>query len=108
MIIYIIDYSCKRVGVVQFFFHHQAYIGSETSQKHTFAYVHWKQLHEMHNWFGSSAIVCTNSYEAPSACCCIPVSRLFCRCASIVKYVNFNNYSETVFVATPVPFKYTH
>ena len=103
-----IDYSCKRVGVVQFFFHHQVYIGSETSQKHTFAYVHWKQLHEMHNWFATSAIVCTNSYEAPSACCFIPVSRLFCRCASIVKNVNFNNYSETVFVATPVPFKHTH
>ena len=70
-------------------------------------YVHWKQLHEQHDWYGSSAVVCTNSFESPSACSFIPVLHLFCRCASIIKIVKFINYSETVFTASPVLFKYT-
>lgn len=104
-----IDYGCKQVGVVQYFFQHKLYseLGDETVSQHTFAYVRWKQLHEHRDWCGTSATVCTNVFEFPSACCFIPVQRIFCRCAYITLPVRFRDSTETVFVASPVLLKYS-
>ena len=75
----------------------------------TFAYVQWKLLHEQHNWLGTSAVVhvCANTSEFPSECCYVPVQKISCRCAYIIMLVQFANYTERVFIATPVPIKYS-
>lgn len=71
-----------------------------------FAYVQWKELHNRYDWYGSSATVCVNIFEFTSACCFSPVQRITHRCANITMPVNLNGFTETVFIACPIAFKY--
>ena len=104
-----IDYSKMGVGIIQYFIEHLLHYelnGNRIQEKHVFAYVRWKELHCYHDWYGSSATVCANMFEYPAACCYLPVQRIACRCASIVMPVDFNELTETVFIACPIALKY--
>ena len=105
-----IDYTTMRVGVVQYFLHHTlSYCtDNETKQdEHLFAYVRWKELHPCHDFYGVSATVCVDMFHFYDACCFLPVQRIACRCACITMPVNLNTVTETVFIASPVPLKYS-
>ena len=103
-----IDYSRMNVGVVQYFFKHRtkSYIsgGQVKESEHIFAYVKWKQSHPHQDWFGISATVCLNMNEAFSMCSFLPVQRI---CAFCVLDVDINGITENVFVAVPVPIKFS-
>ena len=86
-----INYNRKSVGVIQYFVEHQLHYesnGKITQEQHVLAYVHWKELHCSHNWFGSSATVCTNMFAGSAACSFLPVQRIAHRCANIVLPTN--------------------
>ena len=101
------------VGEVQYFIKHSIKVGVDNShgeiknESHVFAYVHWKKLHEHQNWFGASAIVCLDIIEEPNACCFIPAQRIYARCAFAQLPVTFPNHVETVFIACPLPIRYS-
>ena len=107
-----IDYSERRVGTVQFFlqhtieFHNEVSTGTENC-KHLFCYVLWKQISSNWNYFGQSAIVCTNSYELPSACSFLPAQRILAKCAHTVIPLNLGSHEQSYFVACPIPLKCT-
>ena len=97
--------SRMEVGVVQYFLLHETTIvNSSISEskkvKHLFAYVEWKEHHSNVDWFGASATVCTDMYRDSSF---IPAQRIACRCAHALMPVNFG----TVFVASPLPIRYS-
>ena len=101
--------SRMEVGVVQYFLLHETTIvNSSISEskkvKHLFAYVEWKEHHSNVDWFGASATVCTDMYRDSSF---IPAQRIACRCAHALMPVNFGSHSETVFVASPLPIRYS-
>ena len=56
--------------------------------------------------YGASATVCSTMFEIPTACCYLPVQRIFCRCAFIIMPVTFLDLPENVFIACPVSLKY--
>lgn len=107
-----IDYSKKNVGVIQFFIQHSySYCTSGNSEvkkeEHIFAYVRWKEIHPCHDYYGVSATVCIDMFEPLNSCCFLPVQRISSRCAYIILPVNLNNITETVFIACPIPLKYS-
>lgn len=106
-----IDYSRMRVGVVQFYFKHSIVLYDEQQRKknleHIFACVYWKQKHPREDWFGISATVCVNMFEPLSACNFIPIQRINKKCAHCVIDVDFFGTVESVFIACPLPFKYS-
>lgn len=94
-----IDYSQKRVGVIQFFLLHSLEVfkqntGENSVEKlvHLLAYVRWNKLHPESNWFGQSSIVTINMMELPDACCYMPIKRISNVCAMPVK---FTHHTET-------------
>ena len=106
-----IDYSYKRVGIVQFYFKHSVELldkQSSTSFKlqHIFACTYWKQWHSEEEWFGSSATVCLNTFEPLSMFNFIPVERIANKCAHCVTDIIVNGTKQTVFVASSVPVKF--
>ena len=72
---------------------------------HLFACVKWKTLHTHYDWFGSSVTVCENIEELESTNF-MPVQRIARRCAYISMPVNFDSFTETVFIACPITLKY--
>ena len=107
-----INYSRMRVGVVQYYFKHYAIVCSQNNIKEKkyihFACVHWKQRHPNEDWFGNSATVCFDMYESPSVFSFIPVQIIANKCA----YCNLTleiipNVPEKLFVACPVPVRYS-
>lgn len=99
-----IDYSKMRVGVIQYFVQHELLYESTTSteiakEEHVFAYVRWKELHPR--------CFCYCMFHARSSCCFLPVQRIACRCAHAVMPVTISNVTETLFIACPIPFKYS-
>ena len=103
-----IDNGIMQVGVIQYFLvHYLIFMENNDKVKHVFAYVLWKQPHRNRDYFGTSAIVCEQSFEQPNACCFIPVQRIACRCAHATMPVKFDDITETVFVACPIQIKYT-
>ena len=106
-----------NVGEVQFYLKHsiktrqQACCDPQT-ESYAFAYVNWRKLHRHYNWFGVSAKVCVDCFELPSACCFVPVQRIYARCAYTELPISFPledglTQAETVFVACPLPVKYS-
>lgn len=107
-----IDSSKMHVGVVQYFMQHELSYRADTAtdinkEEHIFAYVRWKELHPCYDFYGVSATVCIDMFHASSCCCFLPVQRIACRCAHVIMPVNLNSVTETVFIACPVPLKYS-
>ena len=107
-----------NVGEVQYYIKHsiktvQYPTSTPKNETYIFAYVHWKKLHQHQNWFGVSAKVCLADglFEDPDACCFMPVQRIYARCAHSEMPVQFpienGTQLETVFVACPLPLKYS-
>lgn len=99
-----------QVGVVQYFLQYETTIVDNTElQKvlHLFAYVEWKQRHPNFDWFGISATVCINMFENSSSSNFIPVQRIACRCTHVLAPIDFPNIRETVFIASPIPIRYS-
>ena len=101
-----------NVGELQYYIKHsiktvQYPTSTPKNVTYIFAYVHWKKLHQHQNWFGMSAKVCL----APDACCLMPVKRIYARCAHTEMPVQFpienGTQLKTVFVAYPLPLKYS-
>ena len=113
-----IDYTNKRIGVVQYFILHTIEFfkvnmdGTTSNQeteklKHLFCFVHWKKKHPRANWHGISAVLCDDSFELPDACCFIPIQRISNKCAFVKIKIQFSeSYEDSVFVACPLPIKY--
>ena len=78
----------------------------EIKYKYIFCKMKWKALHPRYNWFGSSAIVCYNSFESYSCCCFMPVQRIAARCVTTFLPVTFDFCTESVFIASPIPLHY--
>lgn len=106
-----IDYSRMKVGRVQYFIRHQAIFvdsdGSIKESQHIFACVSWKQSHPHLDWFGISATVCLNMNEAFSMCSFLPVQRIHAVCAHSILDIEINGPKENVFIAVPVPMKFS-
>ena len=106
-----IDYTQKRVGVIQFFLTNTLELSSEDGAiqklEHMFAYVRWMKLHPDSNWFGQSAIVSIDIMELPDACCFMPIQRIANVCAHARIPIEFTSHTETVFIACPLPLKYS-
>lgn len=100
-----IDYSRKRIGVVQYYLRHSIIFkqidGTDEHVEHIFACVIWKQQHANAEWFGISATICLNSNEPSSMCSYIPIQRIHDLCAHCLLELNVLGYNETVFVAVP-------
>ena len=106
-----------NVGEVQLYIKHSIKIRQQPScdpqtECYAFAYVNWRKLHQHCNWFGVSARVCIDSFEQPSAFCFVPVQRIYARCAYAELPISFPledglTQVETVFVACPIPVKYS-
>ena len=104
----LIDNRRMQVGIIQFFVvHNLTFMINNEKVRHIWAYVHWKQSHRNRDYFGRSAIVCEESVEECSACCFIPVQRIACRCAYATMPVQFEDITETVFIACPIQMKYS-
>jgi len=106
------DYSIKmRIGQVQYFCKHQSVISMPDKEnqdnEHMLAYVKWHQKHSHDDWYGTSAIVCNNSYEPDSPCSFIPIQRIHVVCAHCVLNTEISNVSEDVFIAIPIPTKFS-
>lgn len=99
--------SRMQVGVVQYYLLHQTTVveyGETKEIKHVLAYVMWKEHHPDVDWFGVSATVCIDMFKTSGF---IPVQRIACRCAHALMQVNFSTLSETVFIASPLPIRYS-
>ena len=77
-------------------------------KQHLFCRVRWCQYHIYPEFFGSSAIVCTNLFEVEGPCCFLPLSRVSNRCAARDIEVDFDPPfgTDRVFVAIPLPFNF--
>ena len=108
-----IDYAQRRVGTIQCFLLHVIKFHNDTRNtvtdklKHLFCYVLWKKVSPNSNFFGQSAILCSDEYELPSACSFLPVQRILAKCAHAVIPVDFESHKESCFVACPIPLKCT-
>ena len=106
-----IDYSHTNIGRVQYFLKHQAtFCGSGEIAKrseHIFAYVAWNQHHLHPEWFGISANVCLIMYESLSMCSFKPVQQIHALCAHCELDIEIDGLKENVFVAIPVPMKFS-
>ena len=106
-----IDYNQMSIGVVQYYIRHViSYVSEGTSKKveYIFAYVLWKEKHHHFDWFGASASLCCNSFEAISTSRFLPVQRIGARCATTITAIDFGDSTETVFIASPIPLSYCH
>ena len=104
----LIDNGRMQVGIIQFFVvHNLTFMINNEKVRHIWAYVHWKQSHRNRDYFGRSAIVCEESFEECSVCCFILVQRIACRCAYATMPVQFEDITETVFIACPIQMKYS-
>ena len=106
-----IDYNRMSIGVVQYYIRHViSYVSEGISKKmeHIFAYVLWKEKHHHFDWFGSSATLCCNSFEAISTSCFLPLQGIGARCATTVTAIDFGDSTEIVFIASPIPLSYCH
>ena len=62
-----------------------------------------KVAYTLYDWFGSSAIACDNNEELAIECTnFMPIQRIAHRCVYISLPVNFNDCTETVFIACPI------
>lgn len=102
----------KNVSVVQYFVLHSIDLfkennNSETERlQHLFCYIRWKKRHANTDWFGSSAIVCEDTFEPPDACCFMPIQRVVNKCAYSVMDITFDTYEDKVLVVSFIPLKY--
>ena len=109
----VIDYSRMRVGVIQYFFEHDVTITSSDSDhepckmQHSFAHVAWKQRHPKEDMFGVSATLCLDLYEDGSPCAFLPVQRIACRCAHATLPIPVDGVTENLYIACPIPIKYS-
>ena len=108
-----IDYTSKRIGVVQHFILHSIEFVSEDNNnleneklQHLFCFVYWKKNHPESNWFGVSTIICDDCFEIPDACCFLPIQRVLNKCAYAKIDVHFGSYEDNVLVVCPLPIKY--
>lgn len=107
-----IDYSRMRVGIIQYFFQHSVTLATSINSKpetcsHLFCYVFWKKLHPHGDWCGASATISTDLFETPAACSFLPVQRIGARCAYATLPMDFVTHKESVFIACPIPVKYS-
>ena len=102
-----IDSVRMAVGVVQYFIRHSLQYQGGHKEEHVFAYIRWKKKHHHHDWFGVSATVCVNSYEAETCFCMLPIQRIACRCATILLPIDFSDIQETVFISCPIEINYS-
>ena len=66
-----IDYTEKRIGVVQYFVLHSIEFYKENDDisagtekfQCLFCFLHWKKQHPKANWFGVSAVVCDDCFR---------------------------------------------
>ena len=75
--------------------------------EHVLAYVCWKQRHPSEDWYGISATVCVNMNEPPSTWSLIPVQRIHSICVHSVVDVEIAGLGEKVFIAVPIPVKFS-
>ena len=105
------DTSIPRIGEIMYFIKHAVIFANvdgpefETVE-HLFCYINWKQVHPHKDWYGVSAQVCSILDEMPNTCI-MPAQRIVCRCAHVKLSVRFPEYEETVFIACPIPLKYS-
>lgn len=106
-----IDSSIPRVGEIMYFIKHSVIFVNDDltteTVEHLFCYVNWKQIHPHRDWYGVSAQVCSILNEVPDTCCIMPAQRIAYRCAHVKLSVEFPEYEETVYIACPIPLKYS-
>ena len=68
-------------------------------------YVGIYERHAHDGWYGTSATVCTNTFETASIFSFIPVQRIFAVGAYCRTEVSLSGIDETVFVSAPVPMR---
>ena len=105
------DYSAKlKIGIIQYFFKHQIVASTPDKYKqeyeHKLAYVKWYQKHLHEDWYGTSAVVCSNTNDPDSPCSFIPIQRIHAVCAHCTLNIQIGTISENVFVAVPIPTRY--
>ena len=106
------DSSIPRIGEIMYFIKHAVILANDDGPEldtveHLFCYVNWKQTHPHTDWYGVSAQVCSLLNEVPDTCCIMPAQRIAYRCAHVKLSVKFPECEETVFIACPVPLKYS-
>ena len=107
-----IDPILKRIGKILYFLKHTVKLIDTNKRQykktHIFCRVQWYQYHNYPEYFGSSAIVCTNIYEVEGPCCFLPLARVSNRCAAGEIEIDFDPPlgTDKVFVAIPLPFNY--
>lgn len=107
-----IDYSARiRVGTVQHFCQHKIVLCTADNDKlnceHILAYVKWNRRHAHEDWYGVSATVCESMCEADSPCSFIPVQRIHAICAHCLLNTKIHTIYENVFIAIPIPTKFS-
>ena len=99
------DHARASIGKVQYFIQHTVTILDHTNvskiQRYTLAYVSWMNYHHDNSMFGISATVCATSTKELCACSFIPALRISAKCATCTIKIC------TVFVACPIPLKFS-
>ena len=73
------NYQIPKTGVIKYFIRHNVHLRSVNDAygvkivEHVFASVKWLKEHEHHNYYGASAIMCSNTYDPSSMCSFLPV-----------------------------------
>ena len=106
------DPILKRIGRVLYFLKHSVKLtdadNKQYKKTHLFCRVQWYQYHCHPEFFGSSAIVCTNHFEVEGPCCFLPLPRVSNHCAAGEIEIDFDPPlgTDKVFVAIPLPFNF--
>jgi hypothetical protein len=93
------------VGEIQYFIQHKLPVAQDDIKDHIFAYVHWFEKHEQHDYFGSSAVVCYNRKVDNDCYRFLPLKRITSLCiygTIDIAFHDLDNETESVIVAVPL------
>ena len=97
------DSSRMRVGSVLYYIKFRVTIASDRSEcECIFAFVQWRKRHPQESYFGVSALVCSDEFEATSMYSFLPVQRIHSIAVHCDIKLKFSRIEELVFVAIPV------
>jgi len=100
-----------QVGIIKQFLKHKIKVVENDIIKditHILCRIEWYIKHPQANWYGTSAILCTNMTYATCAYSFMPIQRILHRCAygKLEVVISPRSTSEQVVVAIPVHLKY--
>ena len=101
----------KQVGQIQKIIRHSTksfYRGSIEERHHVFCIIEWYIKHNSDNWYGTSAMTCTNITYTESSCSFLPIQRISHRCAygNLKVIIPPRVSEEDIFVAIPIDLKF--